>query len=265
MGHRARAHGWGRRPHSGGGVLRAPGQQRAAHRRRRPLARRDAGREPGARRRRRADPAAKALGAGLRELSARVRGGFRQRRHAGGLPLRGRSAPAVPRDGRARAPGRRAGRHSHRAHRTGRGATTPAYAPGMSVSGAVADLDAARDAFVGAYEDVPDPALVWLKPGDDYALGGIVIHVQNSADEYTATLQRLVDAGFRDTEYPAEDPAELGHVLARARAGIGMGERATAFMDLARSHDRLARLARGVPEFAFDRLVAVTYPSAAAP
>ena len=135
----------------------------------------------------------------------------------------------------------------------------------MTVSAGVADLDAARDEFVGAYEDVPDPALAWLKPGDDYALGGIVIHVQNSADEYTATLQRLVDAGFRDTDYPPEDPAKLERVLARARAGIGMGERATGFMDLARSHDRLARLARGVPEFAFDRLVAVTYPSADAP
>ena len=79
----------------------------------------------------------------------------------------------------------------------------------MSVSASVAELDAARDALVAAYEDVPDPALSWLKPGDDYALGGIVRHLQNSADEYTATLQRIVDAGYRDTEGPAFDPADV--------------------------------------------------------
>ena len=68
----------------------------------------------------------------------------------------------------------------------------------MTVSAGVADLDAARDEFVGAYEDVPDPALAWLKPGDDYALGGIVIHVQNSADEYTATVDwETAPAGLR--------------------------------------------------------------------
>jgi len=135
----------------------------------------------------------------------------------------------------------------------------------MTVSAGVADLDAARDEFVGAYEDVPDPALAWLKPGDDYALGGIVTHVQNSADEYTATLQRIVDAGYRDTEGPAFDPADVERVLAKARVGIGMGERTTAFAALGRSHDHLTRVARGVPELAFEHLVGITFAGDEAP
>lgn len=135
----------------------------------------------------------------------------------------------------------------------------------MSVNAATAELDAARDAFVAAYEDVPDPALAWLRPGDDYAIGGLVTLLQSSADAYTATLQRLLDAGYRDTQGPADDPAELDRVLEKARAGIPAGDRTAAFAALARSHDRLARLARGVPELAFDRLVGVTYPGDEAP
>jgi hypothetical protein len=52
---------------------------------------------------------------------------------------------------------------------------------------ALANMDEAYEAIVAAFAPMPDSALAWLKPGDDYAIGGIVIHLISSLDGYIGT------------------------------------------------------------------------------
>ena len=125
---------------------------------------------------------------------------------------------------------------------------------------ALAKLDDAHAAIVDTYAPLPDAALAWLKPGDDYAIGGIVIHLQQSLDGYVATLEALRAAGFADTEGPGEDEAVVEAQLARARKGIAPNERAAAFAAMKDKHARLADLARSSTDTQFETVVGVTYP-----
>jgi hypothetical protein len=130
----------------------------------------------------------------------------------------------------------------------------------MSSRDAIADLDLARDELFTSFHDVPDGALGWLKPGDDYALGGLITHLHSSLNGYLATLERIVAQGYVDTEGPAEEPAEVERRLEKARAGLSPDERVSTFEDLARSHARLSGMLKAVPEDRFDVLVGVRYP-----
>src|SRR5439155_1762817 len=60
----------------------------------------------------------------------------------------------------------------------------------------IAALEKARKAIDDAFAPMPDGALAYLKPGDDYAIGGIVIHLIQSLDGYIATLEALGQAGL---------------------------------------------------------------------
>ena len=130
---------------------------------------------------------------------------------------------------------------------------------------ALAQLDAAHAAIVDAFAAMPDAALAWLKPGDDYAVGGIVIHLIGSLDGYIGTLAALKAAGYRDTEGPGEDESVVESQLAQARRGLAAGERAGVFADMKAKHRSLSDLARGATEAQFGALAGVTYPGDDAP
>jgi len=125
---------------------------------------------------------------------------------------------------------------------------------------ALAKMDAAHAAIVDAFAAMPDGALAWLKPGDDYAIGGIVIHLLSSLDGYIATLAAMGSADYRDTEGPAEDDAVVDAQLAHARRGLAPAERAAAFAEMKTKHLSLADLARRAADSQFDALVGITYP-----
>jgi hypothetical protein len=42
---------------------------------------------------------------------------------------------------------------------------------------AMSDLETARSEWATSFQNVPDQALAYLKPGDDYSLGGLQTHV----------------------------------------------------------------------------------------
>jgi hypothetical protein len=94
---------------------------------------------------------------------------------------------------------------------------------------AIAHLRESRKAIEDAFAAMPDAALAWLKPGDDYAIGGVAIHLIQSLDGYIATLQAMHDAGYRDTAGPAEDGAVVEAQLAHARRGLSPSERRATF------------------------------------
>jgi len=130
---------------------------------------------------------------------------------------------------------------------------------------ALAKMDEAHEAIVTAFAPMPDSALAWLKPGDDYAIGGIVIHLISSLDGYIGTLAALRAAGYRDTAGPGEDDAIVDAQLAHARRGLTPAERATTFADMKSKHASLSDLARRASDAQFDALVGVTYPGDEAP
>ena len=47
----------------------------------------------------------------------------------------------------------------------------------MEREAALADFESARKEWEAAFANVPDGALTYLKPGDDYSLGGLQVHV----------------------------------------------------------------------------------------
>ena len=130
---------------------------------------------------------------------------------------------------------------------------------------AIGGLDTAHRAIEETFAAMPDAALAWLKPGDDYAIGGIVIHLIQSLDGYIATLEALRAAGFADTDGPGEDEAIVDAQLMHARRGLTPGERAPAFADMRAKQARLAALAATADESQFASLVGVRYPGDEAP
>jgi hypothetical protein len=130
---------------------------------------------------------------------------------------------------------------------------------------ALAKLDAAHAAIADAFAAMPDDALAWLKPGDDYAIGGVAIHLIQSLDGYIGTLAALDAAGYRDTEGPGEDETIVDAQLAHARRGVSAAERSSTFAEMRTKHERLAALARRPSDAQFEALLGVTYPGDEAP
>lgn len=130
---------------------------------------------------------------------------------------------------------------------------------------ALAKLDAAYASIVSVFETMPDAALAWLKPGDDYAIGGILIHLIQSLDGYIATLAAIEAAGYRDTNGPGEDEKAVDAGLRHARRGLLPEERAPIFQQLREKQARLREQANRASEAQFGALVGVRYPDDEAP
>jgi hypothetical protein len=130
---------------------------------------------------------------------------------------------------------------------------------------AIGRFDAAHRSIEETFAAMPDAALAWLKPGDDYAIGGIVIHLIQSLDGYIGTLEALRAAGFADTDGPGEDEAIVDAQLVHARRGLAPDERVATFADMRQKQSRLAALAATADEAQFAALVGVRYPGDEAP
>jgi hypothetical protein len=130
---------------------------------------------------------------------------------------------------------------------------------------AIRRLDAAHRSIEETFAMMPDAALAWLKPGDDYAIGGIVIHLIQSLDGYISTLESLRASGYVDTDGPGEDGAVVDAQLAHARRGLTPDERAATFAEMRAKQSCLAALAATADEAQFASLVAVRYPGDEAP
>ena len=127
---------------------------------------------------------------------------------------------------------------------------------------ALKELESARAAFVGAYAEVPDEALAFLKPGEDYALGGLVTHVIAVLEHYRFVLSAIVDAGFGEVR-PEDPPGFWEQQGLRAHAGLQPDERAAAFGELDRQHGRFVATVASLPPEDWDRKAAVWFPNAA--
>jgi hypothetical protein len=100
---------------------------------------------------------------------------------------------------------------------------------------ALADFESARGEWETAFAQVPDGALAYLKPGDDYALGGLQVHVNWVLTHYRRVLDGIVAGGFKPLG-PLDSPGEGDAAGQKAKGGLAHGERATALGDMGRLH-----------------------------
>src|SRR5713226_7942264 len=105
----------------------------------------------------------------------------------------------------------------------------------MDKGTALADFEAARNEWESAFAEVPDGALAYLKPGDDYALGGLQVHVNWVLTHYRRVLDGIMAGGFKPLG-PQDSPGDGDAAGQRAKVGLAKGERAKALSDMGRLH-----------------------------
>jgi ketosteroid isomerase-like protein len=126
---------------------------------------------------------------------------------------------------------------------------------------AMAAFTAARDEYLEIMRSLPPHASEYLKPGDDYSLGGIAVHVNYVLEHYTNVLNAMIEGGF--TECRPEDPAGLeASARARAKEGLLAGEVVAELATTEALHEKVTGIVEGIAA-EIGRKAPVWYPGGA--
>jgi hypothetical protein len=128
----------------------------------------------------------------------------------------------------------------------------------------LARFDEARGGFSQALADAPDESLHFLKPGDDYALGGLLYHANAVLTHYDVVLEAIVAAGFGEVT-PADPPGLFEEANARAKEGLTGAERTRELGLMDELHDRVRARARGVDPGNWERKAPVHFEAGSEP
>jgi hypothetical protein len=128
----------------------------------------------------------------------------------------------------------------------------------MDREAALADFDSARAEWESAFALVPDGALAYLKPGDDYALGGLQVHVNWVLTHYRRVLDGIIAGGFKQLG-PQDSAGEGDAAGQKAKEGLADGERAKALSDMGRLHAAVTAAATKVSVADWSRKCEVVY------
>ncbi len=120
---------------------------------------------------------------------------------------------------------------------------------------ALADLEAARREWAASFQHVPDAALAYLKPGDDYSLGGLQTHVNWVLLHYRRVLDGIVAGELGPQDAPGEAEA-AGH---KAREGMTPQQRRAALDEMARLHSAIVAAVARLGESDLGRKAPVVY------
>jgi hypothetical protein len=123
---------------------------------------------------------------------------------------------------------------------------------------ALADFDVARAEWESAFAQVPDAALAYLKPGDDYALGGLQVHVNWVLVHYGRVLDGL-KANPHDVLQPLDKPGESEGAVERARAGLTAAERKQSLEEMSGLHRFVKEIAAELADEGWSRKTPVIY------
>jgi len=124
---------------------------------------------------------------------------------------------------------------------------------------ALADFDRARAEWEAAFARVPDAGLAFLKPGDDYALGGLMAHVNWVLVHYGRVLDAIVAGGFRAIG-PQDPPGEDAEAREAARRGLsGAAERSRSLAEMVVLHERARGAMSSLRAADWDRKCPVVY------
>src|SRR6202521_955135 len=105
----------------------------------------------------------------------------------------------------------------------------------MDRDAALAEFESARVEREAAFAQVPDGALAYLKPGDDYPLGGLPVHVNWALTHYRLDIAAIIAGAFKPLG-PQDSAGEGDAAGQKAKEGLAHGERAKALSDMGRLH-----------------------------
>ncbi len=128
----------------------------------------------------------------------------------------------------------------------------------MERTEALADFDTALAEWATAFAQVPDAALTYLKPGDDYALGGLQVHVNWVLEHYHRILDAIMAADFGAVG--PQDPAGAEEAARRnARQGLIAQERQPALDAMQGHHADVRHKVSGLDGAEWGRKAPVVY------
>ncbi len=127
----------------------------------------------------------------------------------------------------------------------------------------LADFDRARSEFEEAVRRAPDAALRYRAPSDDYALGGLVVHVTQVLDHYTDVLNAIHTADWQSPTAPPSQTSD--HDAALIHDGFGGESRAGVLTQMRDAHTMLVSAVRAEPSEWFGRQAPVMYSGSSEP
>jgi hypothetical protein len=123
----------------------------------------------------------------------------------------------------------------------------------------LADFDATRDQFIETLRRAPDASLRYKPAGEDYALGGLVVHVSDVLHRYTGLLDELRERQF--AAFAAADYETLTEDAARISEGFDGAARGPVVEEMRAAHGAFVDALLRTPEDDFRREAAVVYGS----
>jgi DinB superfamily len=128
----------------------------------------------------------------------------------------------------------------------------------MDKDHALADFDKARGEWEAVLAGVPDDALGYLKPGDDYAIGGLQVHVNQVLVHYRRVLEGLIGGGFASMKV-SDPPKEIAETKVKTRAGLTAAERVQSLGEMRGLHAKIVEAITRLPEGDWSRKAPVVY------
>lgn len=126
----------------------------------------------------------------------------------------------------------------------------------------IARFDTARDGFLAAFAQAPDEALPYTPAGEEYALGVLPLHLQDSMNHYLEVYDRMAEANFGPVDLGADlemvaNAAELHQRLLTTKP---TGADRSALLDeLNATHRRVTERFASLDDAAVARQTDVTY------
>jgi hypothetical protein len=128
---------------------------------------------------------------------------------------------------------------------------------------AIAEFDRCRQDFEQAVRRAPDAALRFRPAGEDYALGGLVVHVTDVLTHYAAVLEAIHTADWQQPRAPDhQTPAAEAELI---RAGFDGAERSGILDRMRAAHKALVEAVGAEPADWFRRQAPVTYSDGSEP
>jgi len=143
------------------------------------------------------------------------------------------------------------------------GRSGPNVSIGADQATALAEFDRARTSFEEAVRGAPDAALRYRASGDDYALGGLLVHVTQVLRHYADVLSAIHAADWQTPTAPPSLTTDSDAAL--IRDGFGGESRAAMLGKLREAHGALVDAVRAEPADWFSRQTAVMYSSSSEP
>jgi hypothetical protein len=122
---------------------------------------------------------------------------------------------------------------------------------------ALAAFEQNRTAFEEAVRRAPDAALRFRAPDEDYALGGLLVHVTQVLQRYTGVLDAIHAADWQTPTAPPDQTSDADAAL--IREGFGADRRAEILDRLRAAHSALVQAVLAEPADWFSRKAPVTY------